>query len=173
MFKKLFFLIPASIVIVVTVSCNPGEDIARSTSDDWLGYPVVSGGVAKDGIPALTNPKTISADDADYLTDDALVIGILVNGEPRAYPHAIMDWHEVVNEDFPGKPLGISYCPLTGTSIVFERTVNGRTLDFGVSGLLHNSNNCRPSERNKVGEHVIVQRLLVCLGGVSHRFSHS
>ncbi|MFQ5637350.1 MAG: DUF3179 domain-containing protein [bacterium] len=139
MIKKLFFL-PVSLVVAMTFSCGAGEDIARPTSADWLVYPVVSGGVAKDGIPALNNPETIPAAAASYLTDEALVIGLVVSGQPRAYPHAILDWHEVVNEDFSGKPVVISYCPLTGTSLVFERTVNGRVLNFGVSGLLHNSN---------------------------------
>lgn len=99
------------------------------------------GGVPKDGIPSLSNPKTISAFEANYLGDDDLVVGIVVNGEARAYPHAILDWHEVVNESFGGAlPLTVSYCPLTGTAVVFEGRSAGQDLTFGVSGLLFNNN---------------------------------
>jgi hypothetical protein len=30
------------------------------------------------------------------------------------------------------------YCPLCGTATVFERKIGGKTLEFGVSGLLYN-----------------------------------
>lgn len=123
-------------------SCNSNNNIATPPRSGWLipSNLVVSGGVGKDGIPSLNNPETISADKADYITDEDLVVGIVVNGQARAYPHAILDWHEVINEDFPNKPLNISYCPLTGTAIVYERIINQRKLNFGISGFLYNSN---------------------------------
>ena len=56
---------------------------------------IVWGGVVKDGIPALTNPKLIAAGDASYMNDSDLVFGIAINGDVRAYPLRIMDWHEM------------------------------------------------------------------------------
>ena len=70
---------------------------------------IVWGGVAKDGIPALTNPKHLKAEDATYLTEDELVFGVSLNGEHRAYPLRIMNWHEMFNDVVGGRPVTLSY----------------------------------------------------------------
>lgn len=82
----------------------------------WAGIPhrirmeeIVWGGVTKDGIPALTNPSHLTAAQATYLTDEELVFGVTLNGESRAYPHRIMDWHELTNDVVGGVPVSLSY----------------------------------------------------------------
>jgi hypothetical protein len=70
---------------------------------------IVWGGVAKDGIPALTNPVHVPAAQATYLTDDELVFGVTLNGQSRAYPHRIMDWHEMANDVVGGVPVALAY----------------------------------------------------------------
>jgi hypothetical protein len=70
---------------------------------------IVWGGVAKDGIPALTNPRHLEAEDAAYLTEDELVFGVSLNGENRAYPLRIMNWHEMFNDVVGGRPVTLSY----------------------------------------------------------------
>ncbi len=67
------------------------------------------GGVRKDGIPALTNPRHVPAAAARYLTPDELVLGVVVRGEARAYPLRIMDWHEMANDVVGGVPIAIAY----------------------------------------------------------------
>jgi hypothetical protein len=67
------------------------------------------GGVRKDGIPALTNPRHVPARAAAYLTPDELVLGLVVRGEARAYPLRIMDWHEMANDVVGGVPISIAY----------------------------------------------------------------
>jgi len=67
------------------------------------------GGVAKDGIPALTNPTHVLAAQATYLTDDELVFGVALNGDARAYPHRILDWHEMANDVVGGVPVALAY----------------------------------------------------------------
>lgn len=67
------------------------------------------GGVRKDGIPALTNPRHVPARAAAYLTQDELVLGVVVRGEARAYPLRIMDWHEMANDVVGGVPISIAY----------------------------------------------------------------
>lgn len=101
---------------------------------------IVWGGVKKDGIPALTQPKTLAASEAGYLTPDELVFGVEINGEARAYPHRILDWHEMVNDVVGGVPVSLAYCTLCRSGILFETTVNGKTYTFGSSGLLYRSN---------------------------------
>ncbi|MFQ5674502.1 MAG: DUF3179 domain-containing protein [bacterium] len=121
---------------------NFGTDPTQDNNSVWNinKNEIISGGVPKDGIPSLFNPKTIQADQASFLGDENLIVGIVVNGEPRAYPYTIADWHEVINEDFPGTLLTVSYCPLTGSSLVVNGNVASRNLKFGVSGLLYRNN---------------------------------
>ncbi|MEZ5934582.1 MAG: DUF3179 domain-containing protein [Alphaproteobacteria bacterium] len=103
---------------------------------------IVWGGVLKDGIPALTQPKHLAAHDADYLTPDELVFGIDINGDIRAYPLRIMDWHEMVNDVVGGQPVSLAYCTLCGSGILYKTDVEGRSepLIFGSSGFLYRSN---------------------------------
>ena len=100
------------------------------------------GGVRKDGIPALTNPKLISAVDADYLRDKDLVFGIAINGDVRAYPYRIMDWHEMLNDTIGDTPVSLAYCTLCGSGILYktERNENQQSFIFGSSGFLYRSN---------------------------------
>jgi hypothetical protein len=100
---------------------------------------IVHGGPPKDGIPALTRPSVVPARQADYLRDDDIVLGVERNGEARAYPLRILNWHEIVNDVLGGDPIVVTFCPLCGTGIVFDPRIGGAALEFGVSGLLHNS----------------------------------
>jgi len=70
---------------------------------------IVWGGVRKDGIPALANPKLIAAGDARYLTEEELVFGVAIAGDARAYPHRILDWHEMANDVVGGVPIALTY----------------------------------------------------------------
>jgi hypothetical protein len=70
---------------------------------------IVWGGVPKDGIPALTNPRHVAAADATWLTGDELVFGVTLNGESRAYPHRILDWHEMANDVVGGVRVALAY----------------------------------------------------------------
>ena len=109
--------------------------------DTFPRHQIVSGGVAKDGIPALTNPFFIEAGAVTYLADNDLVLGLVVNGEARAYPHNIGWWHEIVNDVIGGEPVCVTLCPLTGTGLVFDTAAeNGEPFELGVSGLLFNNN---------------------------------
>lgn len=100
------------------------------------------GGPGVDGIPALQNPPLVQALDprADYLDDGDRVIGIMAGNQAVAIPHNILWWHEIVNLDLDATPpLAVTYCPLTGSSMVFDRTAaDGAT--FGVSGIIFQNN---------------------------------
>ena len=103
---------------------------------------IVASGMAVDALPALTDPRTIPASEAAkdrYLVPDDKVIGVVVEGEARAYPLRVLVWHEVVNDVVGGTPLAVTFNPLTHGIAVFDRRVDGRTLTFGVSGLLYQS----------------------------------
>lgn len=76
-----------------------------------------------------------------YLRDDDLVIGVVINGDARAYPHNIFWWHEIAHDIVGGIPIIVTFCPLTGTGIAFDgRDRDGSRILLGVSGLLFNNN---------------------------------
>jgi len=98
----------------------------------WNNFPqddVISGGVPRDGIPALVNPPFVSpgSNEADYLADDDLVLGVVINGEVKAYPHNILWWHEVANDVIGGENVIATLCPLTGTGMIFKTPADGNT----------------------------------------------
>lgn len=99
-----------------------------------------AGGPPKDGIPALTRPGVIPAEQATYLAGSDRVIGVHINGQDRAYPLRILVWHENVNDELGGVPLAVTYCPLCDSAVAFDRQVGGKVREFGISGLLYNSN---------------------------------
>lgn len=101
---------------------------------------VADGGPGIDGIPSLDYPFFISADEATYMEDHELISGIKHGDVIRAYPHKILDWHEVVNDKYGDNYAVLSYCPLTGTTLGWNVPDNGVDNSYGVSGLLYNSN---------------------------------
>ena len=101
---------------------------------------ILAGGPPKDGIRSIDAPTFISVAAASaYLGEDEPVIGLTLGGETRAYPLRLLTRAEIANDVIGGVPVAVTYCPLCNTAIVFDRTVNGRVTEFGVSGLLRNS----------------------------------
>ncbi len=93
------------------------------------------GGPPKDGIPSIDKPKFLEAKDA-FLKPGDLVVGVRSDGESKAYPIKILNWHEIVNDEIENMSIAVTYCPLCGSAVVFKSEEYG---DFGVSGLLYNS----------------------------------
>ena len=118
------------------ISKYNGFDISNSLipKDD-----ILSGGPSKDGIPAILHPKFEEANEAKWLNDDDLVSGFTYNGVKRAYPLRILVWHEAVNDRIGDLPFLVSYCPLCGSTLIFNREIGGKEYKFGISGLLYQS----------------------------------
>ncbi len=96
-------------------------------------------GQRKDGIPSIDSPKFIPVSEVDFLGELEPVVAFREGDDARAYPLQILIWHEIVNDVVGGRPVAVTFCPLCNTAITFDRTVDGRVLDFGVSGFLRNS----------------------------------
>jgi hypothetical protein len=95
------------------------------------------GGPGKDGIPAIDHPKFESIEEARaWVTGQGPVIALEIDGDARAYPLAVLTWHEIVNDTVGDTPVIVTFCPLCHTALVFDRTVEGTVHDFGVSGNL-------------------------------------
>lgn len=121
---------------------------------------IVAGGMWRDKTPPLFDPETWTLGEHEarksrrgktlLLTNDR-VIGVSVYGEARAYPLMILNWHEVVNDTLGGKKIAVTYHPLCDSVAVYERDVDGETLEFGISGLLWQSNQLLYERRETVG----------------------
>ena len=135
------------------VQLSNGE-VIQNTPDspdnsEWL---INTGSIAygsfRDGIRSIDNPTfldNLGKNLVDHplfgsLGDDELVTVVQHNGLSRIYPHRILEYHEIVNDVIDDFYFTVSFCPLTGTSKVWNREINGDLTEFGVSGLLFNNN---------------------------------
>jgi hypothetical protein len=133
--------------LVVTGALVPGGPLlARDTKNgfdisDALVPPseIFWGGVRRDGIPPIHAPKFVAASDAGFLRKKDRVLGIVRNGVAKAYPIRILDRHEVVNDEFGDEAIVVTYCPLCFSGMAFSAQFADIDLQFGVSGLLYNS----------------------------------
>ncbi len=100
-----------------------------------------SGGPPPDGIPAIDDPMFEGVEAADeWLLDEWPVMFFEANGEARAYPLAILIWHEIVNDEVAGQKVALTFCPLCNSTIAFNSVLeDGTVLDFGTTGNLRNS----------------------------------
>lgn len=114
--------------------------------DDGTNYivhpsKIEDGGPPQDGIPSIDNPQFISVNQADqWIEDNELILALEHNNVTRAYPLQILVFHEIVNDNLNGDPIAVTYCPLCGSGIAYERKLDGEPVEFGTSGKLYNSN---------------------------------
>ncbi len=97
-----------------------------------------------DGIPPIDKPEFWNVEEAAkiFFEHEPFIV-IEIEGEAKAYPLSILTYHEIVNDMLGGVPISVSYCPLCNAAIVFDRRLTFKgtemLLDFGVSGMLRNS----------------------------------
>ncbi len=141
---------PAALIAALLLPAAPAfagpEDAWRSAwpRTDFSKHSVpleeiLSGGPPKDGIPSIDDPVFVSVAEAADLPETEPVIGFAVGDDRRAYPLRILIWHEIVNDVVGGVPVAVTFCPLCNAAIVFDRRVDGETLEFGTTGKLRNS----------------------------------
>ncbi len=112
----------------------PRTDFSRRTIDL---AEVRAGGPPKDGIPAIDKPRFVAPEKAaQWVLSHEPVIVVAGACGARAYPLQILIWHEIVNDELCDVPLAVTFCPLCNATLVFDRRVQGKTLDFGTTGQL-------------------------------------
>ena len=153
-------------------------EIENKASDGWLvdKNQVFAGTLVPEAIPSIDNPEHINFKlrdflDGFYIDDNELILGIYMNDIAIAYPQKILNWHEIVNDKIGGSAISVSYCPLTGSGIAWNRILDGQETSFGVSGLLYNSN-LIPIDRNT--KSYWSQMRLDCIHGdlISYKFDN-
>jgi hypothetical protein len=140
-----------AVQVIVDASVEPLEDPGEPGFETWgwrtdfgiSAVPfdeIVPGGPPKDGIPAIHRPRfDAMAQARGWLTGTAPVLALEIDGEARAYPLAILVWHEIVNDRVAEVPVVVTFCPLCNTALVFERTVDGVEHVLGTTGDLRYS----------------------------------
>ena len=132
------FLVIISVIVALTYQTQEDRpnvilsDAPLETRLNDIEANLLSGGPPKDGIPPIDSPQYVLAGQVDFMQNDDIVF-LIEGNEPKIYPQKILVWHEIVNENFDGKDVSVTYCPLTGSVI-------GYLGDFGTSGKLVNSN---------------------------------
>jgi hypothetical protein len=110
---------------------------------------IVAAGFPRDGLLALDDPPFMPAGEVErrnadgrgkFLVANDRVVGVAIAGDARAYPLRLLRWHEVVNDTVGGVPILVTYNPLCDAVVVAERRIQAEAVEFGVSGLLYNSN---------------------------------
>ncbi|MBL4573471.1 MAG: DUF3179 domain-containing protein [Gammaproteobacteria bacterium] len=123
-----------------------GPNNPQLNSDGFLVPPseILDGGAGFDGIPAISDPRFNHPSTQTELLDGDMVVGVKIGDQVRAYPHRILDWHEVVNDRFvvegASESYSITYCPLTGSAMLWKGAMGVVDPTFGVTSLLYNSN---------------------------------
>lgn len=134
---------------VTILTDDDRSDRLRNLTRDWrtnwskhsVGYDeILSGGPPRDGIRSIDDPQFVDPEEASvWLAGNEPVIALELNGDARAYPLQIITWHEIVNDTVGDVPAVVTFCPLCNSALAFDRRVDDQVFEFGVSGLLRNS----------------------------------
>ncbi|WP_420438848.1 DUF3179 domain-containing (seleno)protein [Candidatus Poriferisodalis sp.] len=117
------------------------DDMLAGVTDRLTLGAIQFGGVRRGGIPELNNPERLTPAEADFMTDDELVLGFVIGGEAGAYPVRFLARHELANDVVGGVPVALGYCTLCLTALMFDRRLpDGSEITFQTSGLLMDSN---------------------------------
>ncbi|MDA1280860.1 MAG: DUF3179 domain-containing protein [Chloroflexi bacterium] len=76
----------------------------------------------------------------DWLEHDDMILGyVSTGGQAYAYPIKFLNFHELVNDEIDVVPLLVTYCPLCGSGVIFDRRLDGEVMVFGNTSALYNS----------------------------------
>ena len=146
-----------------------GDFVQAPASEEWsIPTENVISVLGIDAIPAIDDPEFEEFSSKDFidngffLDNEDMLVGVTINGTTRLYPVPILNYHEIVNDQIGDVYFSLSFCPLTGTAIAWDRAIDGDITTFGVSGLLYNSN-VMPYDRNS--ESIWSQMKQECLKG--------
>ncbi|MDI9865616.1 DUF3179 domain-containing (seleno)protein [Flectobacillus sp. DC10W] len=81
--------------------------------------------------------KTFTNGKDSKITKDKLVIGVVHNGQAKAYPIQLIGYHHQVIDTVGGTPMMITYCTVCRTGRVYLPFVNGKFEQFRLVGMDH------------------------------------
>ncbi len=121
------------------------EEVQKVKGDNTLVRPsdIIDSGQGIDGFPVITDPKFVTVSemvDKNILFDELSGVSIKDGDTYKFYPHQVLAWHVVVEDEVNGEPVAVTFSQLTEVSKVFSRNIEGQTVSLGTSGLLWNNN---------------------------------
>jgi hypothetical protein len=99
-----YLRIPALAMLAVVTLAVQGHWVEVKIDGD----PVLRG-LPKDAIPAIDNPLFVPADAASFVHSDEPVIGVVIDGDARAYPTWLLNAHEIVNDRIAGLAIAVTW----------------------------------------------------------------
>ncbi|WP_456460422.1 DUF3179 domain-containing (seleno)protein [Reichenbachiella sp.] len=144
-----WFIFPAFFENITQFNGQVSSNSLVSPSEGWLvSTDFIFVGSSRDGIPSIDDPTFIPLSGKEFVDDPFysslgqhdLVTVLTIGNTSHVYPHKILEYHEIVNDQIEGQNIALSYCPLTGTSRAWKSEVKNDFSEFGVSGLLYNNN---------------------------------
>jgi hypothetical protein len=136
----LFFILFNVQCSSVTTNSGDENDTDGENSEWSIPEDKVFIGQGRDGIASIDDPKFGSTGDIDFINDDDLITAIQIGDDIRGYPNVILNYHEIVNDHVNDVPVAVTYCPLTGSGLAWNRVINGVETTFGVSGFIYKNN---------------------------------
>jgi thiol-disulfide isomerase/thioredoxin len=85
--------------------------------------------------PSMEAPTVRPGSSAAHMREDDVVLGVVVSGEPRAYPWWIVKHFHVVNDTVAGVPVAVAFCEQCTGAAAFRRRLDGRLLSMDVPGV--------------------------------------
>jgi hypothetical protein len=99
------FLAAAAFPTIATAQEGEREFERELVEGDWM-YHVLD----PDAIPAVDHPEFATRDEAEaFMADAEPVLGLVVNGEARAYSLFHLDHHEIVNDSVGGRKVAVTW----------------------------------------------------------------
>lgn len=130
------YLLPLTLFVLLSACTMTGENVNLVAT--VAPRPLIYERELPTGIlQPLDNPPTVSVSEAaDTISPNAIVMGVEMNGEARAYPLGMMLRYQLANDTVGGEPIAITFCAACNTGLVFSRQVGEQALLFDISGLL-------------------------------------
>src|SRR5215831_9860676 len=81
--------------------------------------------------------KSFAAVSESSVGPEKLIIGTVINGQPKAYPIEIIGYHHQVQDTIGGEPVMITYCTVCRTGRIYSPFINGKKEQFRLVGMDH------------------------------------
>jgi len=91
--------------------------------------------MAADRIFRQPDAVTTVAATTSEVAPDRLVVGVVVNGEARAYPLQFIGYHHFLTDTIAGRPVLVTYCTVCRTGRVFDPVLDGAVERFRLVGM--------------------------------------
>lgn len=102
-------LLTAAVLVGCGAAGEPESEPPASEEDEALRREIVTL-LPRDAIPSIDQPRFYSADEADREYEpEEQVIGLVFEGQARAYSTALLSSHEIVNDEIQGHPIAVTW----------------------------------------------------------------